>query len=164
MVKRGQRYAAMRNVRFVLEIAVFVGIVFLVVTFAMTASILPITQEEYGGIVRAVGVRKSIFVIFMLGGAVTGGLFLLSRFPRLLKYPVEIGPTNVEVQYHMAKLLLCVWQFITLAATCLLMVRVYRQTVEIDEFSFWGIIIVAAVLYGATFAVYYIAARKYKNE
>lgn len=156
------KFTGLRNVRFVLEIIVFIGIVCLIVTFAMTASILPIGDQSGVGLVGALGMRPVIFLIFAIGGALTGILFLLSRFPRLYKYPVEINAGNVEIQYHIAKLALCVGQLITLAVACLIMIRIYNRSIRLLSASFLEIAVTGVVAYVAVILIYQFAARRFR--
>lgn len=158
------KYKGLKNTRFMLEIVVFVGIVCMIVTFAMTAGLLPAKEvaKAGGGIVQTLGMRKTLFLIFILGGAVTGGLFLLSRFPRLYKYPVEINGSNVEIQYHIAKLALCICQLITLVITCLMMIGVYEMTLIMKSDVFWWLVIFGGISYIAVTMIYLVVARHYK--
>jgi len=156
------KFAGLRNVRFVLEITAFIGIVCLIVTFAMTASVLPLGERTGSGLVGALGARTVLFLIFAIGGALTGALFLLSRFPRLYKYPVEINAGNVEIQYHIAKLALCVGQLITLIVSCLLMIKVYNQSIRFFSTSFLEIVLVGIAAYASVFLIYYFTARRFK--
>lgn len=153
-----------RNARFLLESATLLGIIGMFVLFSLTASILPAPSPPEGsmGLVAKYGMHFVLFAVFVIGGVLCGVLFLLSRFPRLYRYPVPITAENIEIQYHIAKIALCVGQLITVLVTCLLMVRIYRQNITMRSESFWRIVIEAGAASLIVYMIYYLAARKYR--
>ncbi|MEA4853812.1 MAG: hypothetical protein VB082_06025 [Christensenella sp.] len=149
--------------RYLLEWATFVGVICLMVFFALTASILPEPASlPQDGIVAAVGFQNSLLILFLIGGGLNGLLFLLSRFPRLYHYPVPITAENIESQYHLAKIALCIGQLIVTVTFCVLMARVYTMSITFLSTEFRGIIATALVVSGITCVVYFLASRHYK--
>ena len=163
-MKTDLRLNVLRNWRFLLEWATFISIICMVVVFALTASILPAPapSPDAAGLVAKYGMRTVLFILFALGGGVCGLLFLLSRFPRLYRYPVKINADNVEVQYHIAKIALCTGQLIAVVVTCILMLRVYEQNITLHSPDFRNMLIRSAVAGGAVYLVYFLAARRYR--
>ena len=160
-MKREIRLNVLRNWRFVLEWATFVS---MIVTFALTASVLPMPAPpaDADGLIAKYGMRTVLFILFALGGGICGLLFLLSRFPRLYKYPVKINADNVEIQYHIAKIALCAGQLITVVVTCVLMMRVYNQNITTDSVDFRDMLIHSGIAGGVVYMVYFLTARHYR--
>ena len=50
--------------------------------------------------------KDTIFVIFAVCAGLVGLLFIISRFSTLYKYPVKITADNIEIQYHLSKIML----------------------------------------------------------
>ncbi len=154
----------LRNWRFVLEWATFAAIICMIATFALTAGILPLpaSPPDAGGLVAKYGMRAVLFILFGLGGGLCGLLFLLSRFPRLYKYPVKITGENVELQYHIAKIALCVGQLITVVVTCVLMMRVYRQNITTQSPDFWQMLLESLIAGCVVWLAYFFTARRFR--
>lgn len=163
-MKREIRLNVLRNWRFVLEWATFVSIICMIVTFALTASVLPMPAPpaDADGLIAKYGMRTVLFILFALGGGICGLLFLLSRFPRLYKYPVKINADNVEIQYHIAKIALCAGQLITVVVTCVLMIRVYNQNITTDSVDFRDMLIHSGIAGGVVYMVYFLTARWFR--
>lgn len=163
-MKKEIRLNGLRNVRFFLEWGTFIGIICLVATFALTAGILPLPAPpaDADGLVAKYGMRTVLFILFGLGGGVCGLLFLLSRFPRLYKYPVKITGENIELQYHIAKIALCAGQLITVVVTCVLMLRVYNQNITTQSEDFWKMLLDSLIAGCIVWLVYFFAARRFR--
>ncbi|MGI6153152.1 MAG: hypothetical protein ACOYJB_04865 [Christensenellaceae bacterium] len=157
------KYKALKNLRFFVETISLLGVVALIVTFAVTAEAAqtPISADA-SGLVGRLGIRRVLFLLFIIGGAVTGALFIVSRFPRLHKYPVEINAGNVEVQYHILKLALCAAQLVTIFATCFLMISVVNRSIALYSAEFAGVIVTSAILYAVILLAYLLAARRFR--
>ncbi len=155
---------ALRNWRFFLEWATFIGIICMLVTFALTASVLPmpLPPPDAEGLVAKYGMRVVLFILFALGGGICGLLFLLSRFPRLYRYPVKINANNVEIQYHIAKITLCAGQLITVLVTCILMIRVYHQNITTQSWDFYDMLIRSLIAGCVIYLIYFFTARHYR--
>lgn len=136
----------------------------MIVTFALTASVLPMPAPpaDADGLIAKYGMRTVLFILFALGGGICGLLFLLSRFPRLYKYPVKINADNVEIQYHIAKIALCAGQLITVVVTCVLMMRVYNQNITTDSVDFRDMLIHSGIAGGVVYMVYFLTARWFR--
>jgi hypothetical protein len=149
--------------RYILEWATFVGVICLIVFYAMTAGILPVPDSvPQDGIFSFLGFRGVLLLLFLVGGGINGGLFLLSRFPRLYHYPVPITAENIESQYHLAKIALCLGQIIASAVFCTLMIRIYQLSISFDSSEFRRIMATALTATGITCLSYYLAARHFK--
>lgn len=163
-MKKEIRLNVLRNWRFVLEWATFVGIICMLATFALTAGVLPqpAPPPDANGLVATYGLRAVLFILFGLGGGVCGLLFLLSRFPRLYKYPVKITGENIELQYHIAKIALCAGQLIVVVVTSILMLRVYRQNITTQSADFWQMLIDSLIAGCLVYLVYFFTARRFR--
>lgn len=163
-MKKDSRFHVLRNWRFILEWATFISIICMIATFALTAGILPLPPPpaDADGLVAKYGMRTVLFILFFLGGGVCGLLFLLSRFPRLYKYPVKITGDNIELQYHIAKIALCAGQLITVVVTCVLMIRVYRQNITTQSHDFFNMLVESLIAGCLIYLVYFFTARRFK--
>lgn len=163
-MKKEIRLNVLRNWRFVLEWATFVGIICMLATFALTAGVLPLPAPppDANGLVATYGLRAVLFILFGLGGSVCGLLFLLSRFPRLYKYPVKITGENIELQYHIAKIALCVGQLIVVVVTSILMLRVYRQNITTQSADLWQMLINSLIAGCFVYLIYFFTARRFR--
>ncbi len=153
----------LRSVRTILDIAALLALILMLVVFALSAGILPPPlPEQLGGdsVFLKYGVRMLMLGIFFVGCGIIGLLFLLARFPRLYKYPVEITPRNIELQYVIAKLMLSANQFICAVYISILMAGVYRTEIPIPSDAFTFLTASALVLCGAVTAAYFIGARR----
>lgn len=158
------KYRRLRNIRVVIEALSFLGVALLVVVFAVTARAAPGAEisGQIGGIIGKLGMRWVLFLLFIGGGLIAGALFLFSRYPRLHKYPVKINAGNVEIQYHILKLALCIAQLVTVAITCYLMLAVYHTSISLLSFKFGALIGGAVLCYIAIVVVYILVARRFK--
>ena len=57
--------------------------------------------------------KSSVFLIFIICAGLVGLLFIISRFSTLYKYPVKITADNIEIQYHLSKIILNALQICT---------------------------------------------------
>ncbi|MEG2202352.1 MAG: hypothetical protein RRY10_01785 [Christensenellaceae bacterium] len=156
----------LKNLRFLLEWSTFVSIIALVVTFALTAGMLPaktlVQSAEPSGLVLTFGMGTVLLALFLTGSGISGLFFLLSRFPRLYKYPVKITAENIEAQYHLAKILLCAAQIISAIVFCNLMRQVYNMTITLESAGFRNMLIAALVAFGIEYLIYFLVARRYR--
>ncbi len=155
---------SLRIFRYILEWATFVGVIILVATFALTTSILPANSPPptgSGGLVSTFGVRAVLWALFILSGALTAALFLLSRFPRIYRYPVPITAENIEVQYHLAKIMLCAGQLVVCFLFSLLMLYVYNMSISLFSLRFLLICLLCPTFFGCAYLVYYFIAKKF---
>lgn len=125
----------LRVLRAVMELLSILGIVVVVVIFAQTAGVQDIPQgtPPPGSMIDRYGVRVTLTMTFLLAGAIIGLLMIVSRFPRLYKYPVEITARNVEVQYVIAKIMLSGMQFVCAVYFTILMVGIYNLEATIHN-------------------------------
>ena len=152
----------LRSCRTVLDIITVLAIVLMVVIFAQTAGIQPapsVEQLGWDNDLLRYGVRTLLLGLFLAGCGVIGLLFLVSRFPRLYRYPVEITPQNIETQYVIAKIMLSSIQLACAVYTCILMVGVYEAVLIIPSGEFVVLTAVTGVVCGAVLCLYLVAAR-----
>lgn len=155
----------LRSVRTILDIASLLALILMLVVFALAAGILPApTPEQLGGdsVFLKYGVRMMLLGIFFVGCGIIGLLFLMARFPRLYRYPVEITPKNIELQYIIAKLMLSSNQLICAIYISILTAGVYRTEIAIPSNAFTFLTAAALMLCGAVIAAYFIGAHKNK--
>ena len=158
------KHGSLRNIRLLLEWLTFISIVALIAIFALTAGILPPPPphlyREGGGFVAEYGMRPILLLLFLAACALIALLFLLSRFPRLYRYPVKITAGNVEVQYLLAKIMLGVAQLVCAVYFSLLMLFVYRMQIRLESPLFACLTAAAGAAVGVDYLVYLAAARK----
>ncbi len=142
-----ERYVWLRNMRLILEWMTFIGLVALIAMFAVTAGIAPLPPPHLyadgGGLVATYGMRPVLLLLFLVACAVIAVLFLVSRFPRLYRYPVRITAKNVEIQYLLAKIMLGMAQLICAVYFCILILLVYQMQIGLFTPRFWFITIVS---------------------
>ncbi len=160
-----KEYRFFRIVRSVLEVLVWLAALFLVVVFARGAGPgappqLGVTGS--GGFVTTYGMGTTLLALFLIAGSIIGALFLLARFQRLYRYPVQITAQNVEIQYILAKILLSSLQLICALYFILLIVKVHNMTITMASPGFKLLTLFCAIAAGALYGVYLLLARKYK--
>ncbi len=163
MEKTHEQYTALRYIRAVLEVISMLGIIALVVVFALTAGSQDIPgAPNSDGLVGRYGMRVVLTGIFLLGALLTGLVFLIARFPRLQRFPVEINAGNVEIQYILLKIMLNAVQIVIINYFATMMLSVYRFSIELDSPGFLQTTLVACFACLAIWVLYYIAARRNK--
>lgn len=85
-----------------IEIVAFLAMLAQTVLFARQYAALPPAGEAE----RFFASQEAFLALFLLGMAVYGMLFVLKRFPRIMKYPVPITPKNVVMQASLSRLML----------------------------------------------------------
>jgi hypothetical protein len=159
------QYTALRYIRTVLEIISMLGVIALAVIFALTAGAPDIPDApDSDGLVGLYGMRVVLTGIFLSGALPTGLVFLIARFPRLQRFPVEINAGNVEIQYILLKIMLSAEQIVLINYFAAMMISVYRSAIELDSPGFLQTTLVAGFACLAIWIFYYIAARRNKNE
>jgi hypothetical protein len=160
-----KEYKLLRYLRTALEMLTWISIVFLVAVFAVGAGIAqpPVVQVTgEGGMVTTYGIRMVLLLLFMIGGGLIGLLFVLARFPRFYRYPVEITAQNVQVQFTLAKILLNALQIICATYFSVLMIEVFRMNIILGSSEFFSLTLRCAVGAGLVYVIYVIAARRLK--
>lgn len=155
--------AALRYIRMGLELLTMLGVVVLVVVYAQTAGILPSPDIGEGqGIVSRYGMGTVLTGLFLAAGAIIGVLMMISRFPKLYKYPVQINAGNVELQYIIAKVMLSAIQLVCAVYFCTLIVNVYQMRITLDSPEFRLITVFTVGVCAIIWLVYLLAARANK--
>lgn len=106
--------------------------------------------------------KITLFALFAMCGGANAVLFVISRFPSLYKYPFKITADNIEIQYHLAKIMLSILQIFVSALFAVLFVEMYYNGVNNTALLPWGSIICFSVLFAVTIAAYFFLAYKYK--
>lgn len=106
--------------------------------------------------------RITLFVLFVIYGGTNAALFIVSRFPSLYKYPFKITADNIEIQYHLAKIMLSILQIFVSALFGILFVKMYYNGVYNTELLPWNTIFFFFILISGTIAAYFFFAHKYK--
>jgi len=157
--------AALRYIRMALELLTMLGTVVLIVIYAQTAGIQPLPDvpfDDAGGVVSRYGMGTVLTGLFLSAGAIIGFIMMVSRFPRLYKYPVEINAKNVEVQYIIAKIMLSSIQIICAAYFCVLMISVYEMRMTFGSPEFRLITVFSVGVCAIIWLIYILAARANK--
>ncbi len=106
--------------------------------------------------------KLTLFVLFAICGGMNAVLFIISRFPSLYRYPVKITADNIEVQYHLAKIMLSVIQILISAFFWLLFIQMYANGVKDTSIWNWDALFVFLGLFAVTVGVYILMAHKFK--
>lgn len=106
--------------------------------------------------------KITLFILFLICGGINAFLFIVSRFPSLYRYPFKITADNIEIQYHIAKIMLSIIQMIVSAFFWILFIDMYTNAshktsiAPLEAFAFFSIM--AAI----TISVYLLLAYKFK--
>ncbi len=106
--------------------------------------------------------KITLFVLFAICGGTNAILFVISRFPSLYRYPFKITADNIEIQYHLAKIMLSILQISVSALFAVLFVNMYYNGVKNTASLPWGSITCFFILLAGTVITYLALARKYK--
>lgn len=83
----------------VITLAILLAIwICLIVNYSKLPETIPV-HFNASGVADGFGEKKSIFSLPIVATVMFFGLFLLSRFPRILNYPKKITEENAYVQY-----------------------------------------------------------------
>lgn len=106
--------------------------------------------------------KITLFVLFVIGAGANAALFIVSRFPSLYRYPVKITADNIEVQYHLAKIMLSTVQILISVFFWLLFIQMYSNGVQNTFVLHWDVLFIFLGLFGVTVGVYFLMAYKFK--
>ncbi len=106
--------------------------------------------------------KITLFVLFAISGGTNAVLFVISRFPSLYKYPFKITADNIEIQYHLAKIMLSILQIFVSALFAVLFVNMYYNGVRNTASLPWETIICFMVMFAGIIGAYLFLAHKYK--
>jgi len=158
-----KRHTPLRYIRIIFDFTVMFGVVFMIAVFALTAGpdFMPETVES-GGLVGRYGMRVVLTWLFMSGLVLTGTMFLISRFPKLQRFPVPITADNIELQYILLKMMLSSVQIVLTIYFVDVMINVYRFSIKLASPDFAQKTAIAGLACAAVLILYYIAAQKNK--
>lgn len=156
------RLERLRSLRAYMEIASVVCIIALFGVYAETAALLP--RPEAGAktgleFLSVNGFDYALTLLFLISCVVLGGIGILSRFPKLYVYPVEIRAKNIEIQFLMAKLMLSVMQIIGSAFFIALMVTAYRRAINMSYVPYSRLWAYALTAWVAAYLIYFFGAK-----
>ena len=106
--------------------------------------------------------KITLFVLFAICGGTNAILFVISRFPSLYKYPFKITADNIEIQYHLAKIMLSLLQIFVSALFGVLFINMYNNGVNNTAFLPWNTMFFFFILFAGTVAAYLFLAYRYK--
>lgn len=106
--------------------------------------------------------KLTLFVLFAICGGMNAALFIVSRFPSLYRYPVKITADNIEIQYHLAKIMLSIMQILVSAFFWMLFIQMYANGVTDTSIWRWDALFVFLGLFAATGGAYILLAHKFK--
>ena len=155
-------------IRLALYIAEWVAVgtsVVLIVVFALTGSILPSPTMLTGSpdpAVAASDVRPLLLALFLLAMAIDGVLLITSRLPGLFRYPVRVDANNVDVQYHLSKIVLNVVTTATNIYMSGVIVLFYLKRIEANSTTLLSLTALLGAVYALSWLAYYAAARHYR--
>ena len=155
------KYMGLRLIRRGLDAATMFAAVFLIAVFALTASMLQPEEAAYyqPGLVSEYGLGTVMLLLFMMGAGLMGVLFLISRYPKIYRYPVEITQNNVEIQFLLAKITFSLLQLICAAYFCALMIGVFQATIPLGSYAFYTLTGAALGAAGIFFVSYILIAK-----
>lgn len=106
--------------------------------------------------------KIALFSFFVVCCSVNGFLFILSRFPVIYKYPVKITADNIEIQYHLAKIMLSSMQICISFFCCNMISLFYRAAAKGLYISYLPYIITFGIILILIYFVYFLLSRRYK--
>ena len=106
--------------------------------------------------------KIGLFILLAICGFANAALFVISRFPSLYKYPFKITADNIEIQYHMAKIMLSIIQILVSGFFWLLFLAMYSAAQSGAGFSPLSLVVVFGTLAIFTVIVYLRLAYKFK--
>lgn len=106
--------------------------------------------------------KITLFVLFAIGAGSNAAIFIISRFPSMYRYPVKITADNIEVQYHLAKIMLSIIQILISAFFWLLFIQMYYNGIRNTTIWNWDVLFVFIGLFAATVGIYFLLANKFK--
>lgn len=146
-----------------LELASLIAMAAVFVLFAGVFSNYPDPTNEVLILGRNFAAEKiGLFILLAVCGGVNACLFIVSRFPSLYKYPFKITAENIEVQYHIAKIMLSIVQIIVSVYFWDLFFRIYAGALQSEVQIPVAPLLVAACLIAAAVGVYLLLAHKFK--
>jgi hypothetical protein len=153
----------LRISKILLEYASLVAMAAVFVLFAIVFSNYPADKSNvfmlFG---RGFTVEKiSLFVLFIICGGINATLFIVSRFPSLYKYPFKITAENIEVQYHIAKIMLSIIQILVSCFFWILFMEIRAHTLS-GAFAPLDALLFISILAAITISVYLLLAYKFK--
>ncbi len=156
--------SVLRVSKTVLELLSLIAMAALFVLFALIFNNYP-ADKSYSIMAfgRGFTIEKiTLFVLFAVCASVNAILFVISRYPSLYRYPYKITADNIEVQYHLAKIMLSVLQILVSAFFGLLFIQMYYNGVRNTSILHWDILFIFLGLFAAAIAVYFLLAHKFK--
>jgi hypothetical protein len=112
---------------------------------------------------RGFAVAKiGLFILFGICAGINAALFIISRFPALYRYPFKITADNIEIQYHMAKIMLSVVQILVSGFFWILFMGMYMAFKNGGTFVPLNVFWFFSILAGITVALYLLLAYKFK--
>ena len=106
--------------------------------------------------------KITLFVLLLICAGINASLFVVSRFPSLYKYPFKINADNIEIQYHLAKIVLSVVQILVSVLFWILFLKMYSSALHETSLFPLNIILSFCILIAATVGVYFLLAFRYK--
>lgn len=155
----------LRISKVLLEYASLIAMAAVFVLFAVVFYNYPTTDKSNVLILfgRGFAVEKiGLFILFAISGIVNAALFIISRFPSLYKYPFKITADNIEVQYHIAKIMLSIVQILVSGFFWILFMGMYTAAKHSVDFAPLSMFLFFSILAGITIAVYLLLAYKFK--
>ena len=135
----------------IIEIAGLAAVLAIWISMALTYSGLPDSiPVHYNGLgqVDRFGEKNSIFILPVLATVLFAGMTLLSRFPRVLNYPVQITENNAFFQYrNMARMVRCLTLATVLIVGCMFLHSVLHTGENAGGIGIWFLPAVLAIVF-----------------
>ena len=147
-----------------LELLSLIAMAAVFVLFALVFNNYP-ADKSYSIMLFGRGFTIDKITLFFLFGVCAGAnaiLFILSRFPSLYRYPVKITADNIEIQYHLAKIMLSILQILISSFFWVLFIQMYKNGISGTSVWHLSVLVIFIVLCAATAGIYFLVARKYK--
>ena len=106
--------------------------------------------------------KITLFVMFLMCGGINASMFIVSRFPSLYRYPFKITADNIEIQYHLAKIMLSIMQILVSVLFWILFMQIHFDTAHGGIALHLNVIFDFCILFAITAAAYIVLAYKFK--
>ena len=107
--------------------------------------------------------NKSILLLpLFISAGVMSFLFLIYRFPKLYKYPQTITAENIEMQYHLAKIMISTELILSAVFSSAVYIIMYYTAIGIPWQTDWLFLLLLPAAAILVFTAYIKLAKKYK--
>lgn len=106
--------------------------------------------------------KTTLFVLFFVAAGLNGLLFILYRFPSCYHYPFRITAENIEMQYHLAKIMLSCEQILITLLFGSVFITMYANATQQSTHPFTTAMIIFPICIALVYGIYIALARRYR--